>query len=96
MQGLQVFNEKGVLVFDGTRKITVVLGTFSLEPGNTISITNEIFTIGTVFIYSAFLGWDRTISYTQNGSTVTFTYVIGPVAKNMTPHPTANVTYGVF
>ena len=94
MQGLQVFDGAGNLVFDASTSLTVVLGEVSLAPKATINITNDGFLNGLPFIVTTTMGIGTWVDYSLSGSTLTLTYRVANWNRNTLTNET--ILYGVY
>lgn len=95
MQGLQVFDEFGNLVFDATHRITVVIGSATILPRQTIQATDSAFANGSVFVITKGIDGQDYIDYSLSNNTLTMTWVRGnkPSAGVAT---SATLIYGVY
>lgn len=96
MQGLQVFDDKGNLVFDAANRITIILGQTSLAPNQTLIIYNDAFAeAGTPFILTTMLySPNDYVKYSVSGNALTLQYINIKI-----PYQSPNiitVTYGTF
>ena len=94
MQGLQVFDGGGNLVFDTTTSLTVVLGEVSIAPKATINITNDGLLNGKPFIVTSAMGRGTWIDYSVSGNQLTLTYRVSSWNNSVTTNET--VLYGVY
>ena len=94
MQGLQVFDGGGNLVFDATTSLTVVLGEVSIAPKATINITNDGLLNGKPFIVTSAMSRDTWIDYSVSGNQLTLTYRVSSWNNSVTTNKT--VLYGVY
>ena len=96
MQGLQVFDGSGNLVFDATKRLSVILGQVALNANEHITVYSDGFSYGTAFIYSNNLGSDRHLKYSVSGNSMSIQYELGFMSRSLSNHPIANILYGVF
>ena len=94
MQGLQVFDGGGNLVFDTTTSLTVVLGEVSIAPKATINITNDGLLNGKPFIVTSAMCRNTWIDYSVSGNQLTLTYRVSSWNNSVTTNET--VLYGVY
>lgn len=76
MQGLQVFDGAGNLVFDITTSLTSIVGEVTLTPKATATIQSEAFSNGKPFIVADKVPVHTWISYSLSGDIMTLTYNI--------------------
>ena len=95
MQGLQVFDSNGKLIFDASSSLTVVLGEVIVAPKATISVKNEGLLNGKPFIVTSnTMGTGSWIDYSVNGDTITITYNVP--SWNNVKFNDEKVIYGVY
>ena len=94
MQGLQVFDSGGKLLFDASTSLTVVLGEVTIAPRATVNIVNNGLLYGKPFIVTSTMGNGTWIDYSVSGNTLTLTYQV-PTWKTGT-QPNETVLYGVY
>jgi len=94
MQGLQVFDASGNIIFDATTSVTVVLGEISIAPKATVNIVNDGLLYGKPFIVTSTIGRGTWIDYSVSGNTLTLTYQVPTWKTGIQPNET--VLYGVY
>lgn len=95
MQGLQVFDASGRLIFDASTSLTVVLGEVSIAPKATVSVTNDGLLNGNPFIVTSnAVGAGNWVDYSVSGNTLTLTYQIP--SWNNASFNDEKVIYGVY
>ena len=94
MQGLQVFDGGGNLIFDATTSLTVVLGEVSIAPKATVNITNDGLLNGKPFIITTTMGMGTWVDYSVSGNTLTLTYKVASWNRNTLTNET--ILYGVY
>ncbi len=95
MQGLQVFDASGRLIFDASTSLTVVLGEVIIAPKTTVTVTNDGLLNGNPFIVATDMAaagnW---IDYSVSGNTLTLTYQVP--SWNNSNFNNKKVIYGVY
>ena len=95
MQGLQVFDASGRLIFDASTSLTVVLGEVIIAPKTTVTVTNDGLLNGNPFIVATDMAAaGNLIDYSVCGNTLTLTYQVP--SWNNSNFNNKKVIYGVY
>ena len=95
MQGLQVFDSSGNLVFDVTNRLSLVIGEIDVPVGTTKTVQSNLFSEGSLFIISKNSVAGSHINYSLSGNVLTLKHIYTQVVNWVTPS-TITVIYGVY
>ena len=95
MQGLQVFDGSGNLVFDVTNRLSLVIGEIDVPVGTTKTVQSNLFSEGSLYIICKNLVVGSRIDFSLSGDVLTLKHIYTQVVNWVTPS-TATVIYGVY
>ena len=95
MQGLQVFDEFGDLVFDMTNRLTLVIGEIVVPANTTKTVQSSLFSEGSLYIISKNSVAGSHINYSLSGDVLTLKHIYTQVVNWVTP-TAITVIYGVY
>lgn len=95
MQGLQVFDGAGNLVFDVTNRLTLVIGEVVMSANTTKTVQSSLFSEGNLYIISKNAVVGSYIEYSLSGDVLTLKHVYTKWMSASTPRD-VTVIYGVY
>ena len=95
MQGLQVFDGSGKMIFDVTNRLSLVIGEIDVPVYTTKTVQSNLFSEGSLFIISKNSEAGSLIEYSLSGDVLTLKHVYSELVNWVTP-TTITVIYGVY
>ena len=95
MQGLQVFDSAGNLVFDVTNRLTLVIGEIVIPANQIKTVQSNLFSDGSLYIICKNSVAGSRIDFSLSGDVLTLKHIYTKVVNWVTPSP-ITVIYGVY